>query len=75
MRADAISLLAPPFAEVMTKARQPLLQAIVDLETPAMIVGRIALLGDAAFVARPHVGMGTTKAAGDARVLADHLVH
>ena len=73
MRADATSLLAPPFAEVMTKARQPLLQAIVDLETPAMIVGRVALLGDAAFVARPHVGMGTTKAAGDARVLADHL--
>jgi 2-polyprenyl-6-methoxyphenol hydroxylase-like FAD-dependent oxidoreductase len=73
MRADATSLLAPPFAEVMTKARQPLLQAIVDLETPAMIVGRVALLGDAAFVARPHVGMGTTKAAGDARALADHL--
>ena len=38
-----------------------------------MIVGRVALLGDAAFVARPHVGMGTTKAAGDARALADHL--
>jgi 2-polyprenyl-6-methoxyphenol hydroxylase-like FAD-dependent oxidoreductase len=73
MRADAISLLAPPFAEVMTKTRQPLLQAIVDLETPAMIVGRVALVGDAAFVARPHVGMGTTKAAGDARALADHL--
>jgi len=49
------------------------LQAIVDLETPAMIVGRVALVGDAAFVARPHVGMGTTKAAGDARALADHL--
>jgi 2-polyprenyl-6-methoxyphenol hydroxylase-like FAD-dependent oxidoreductase len=38
-----------------------------------MIVGRVALVGDAAFVARPHVGMGTTKAAGDARALADHL--
>src|SRR5258708_26859673 len=73
MRADATSLLAPPFAEVRTKTRQPLLQAIVDLEAPAMIVGRVALLGDAAFVARPHVGMGTTKAAGDARALADHL--
>jgi 2-polyprenyl-6-methoxyphenol hydroxylase-like FAD-dependent oxidoreductase len=73
MRADAARLLAPPFAEVMTKARHPLLQAIVDLETPAMVVGRVALLGDAAFVARPHVGMGTTKAAGDARALADHM--
>ena len=73
MRADATSLLAPPFAEVMTKTRQPILQAIFDLEAPAMIVGRVALVGDAAFVARPHVGMGTTKAAGDARALADHL--
>jgi 2-polyprenyl-6-methoxyphenol hydroxylase-like FAD-dependent oxidoreductase len=73
MRADVTRLLAPPLTEVMTKARQPLLQAIVDLETPAMIVGRVALVGDAAFVARPHVGMGTTKAAGDARALADHL--
>jgi 2-polyprenyl-6-methoxyphenol hydroxylase-like FAD-dependent oxidoreductase len=73
MRADAANLLAPPFAEVMTKARQPLLQAIVDLESPTMIIGRVALLGDAAFVARPHVGMGTTKAASDARVLADHM--
>jgi 2-polyprenyl-6-methoxyphenol hydroxylase-like FAD-dependent oxidoreductase len=69
MRADATSLLAPAFAEVMTKTRQPLLQSIVDLETPAMIVGRVALVGDAAFVARPHVGMGTTKAAGEARAL------
>jgi 2-polyprenyl-6-methoxyphenol hydroxylase-like FAD-dependent oxidoreductase len=73
MRADATNLLAPPFAEVMRKARQPLLQAIFDLEAPAMIVGRVALVGDAAFVARPHVGMGTTKAAADARALADHL--
>lgn len=73
MRADAMRLLAPAFAEAMTKARQPLLQPIVDLETPAMVAGRVALLGDAAFVARPHVGMGTTKAAGDAKALADHL--
>jgi 2-polyprenyl-6-methoxyphenol hydroxylase-like FAD-dependent oxidoreductase len=73
MRADAATLLAAPFAEVMAKAPQPLLQAIVDMETPTMIVGRVALLGDAAFVARPHVGMGTTKAANDARALSDHL--
>ena len=30
----------------------------------------MALLGDAAFVARPHCGMGVTKAAGDAVALA-----
>jgi 2-polyprenyl-6-methoxyphenol hydroxylase-like FAD-dependent oxidoreductase len=73
MRADAAGVLAPAFAEVMTKAHQPLLQPIVDLEAPAMTIGRVALLGDAAFVARPHVGMGTTKAAGDAKALADQL--
>ena len=33
--------------------------------------GRVALLGDAAFVARPHVGAGTTKAALDAVALAE----
>jgi len=73
MQADAARLLVPAFAEVMTKARQPLLHPIVDLETPAMTIGRVVLLGDAAFVARPHVGMGTTKAAGDARALANQL--
>jgi 2-polyprenyl-6-methoxyphenol hydroxylase-like FAD-dependent oxidoreductase len=31
------------------------------------------LIGDAASVARPHVGMGVSKAASDARVLADCL--
>ncbi len=34
-----------------------------------MAYGRIALLGDAAFVARPHVGMGVTKAGDDAMAL------
>jgi 2-polyprenyl-6-methoxyphenol hydroxylase-like FAD-dependent oxidoreductase len=32
-------------------------------------VERVCLLGDAAFVARPHVGMGVTKAALDALCL------
>jgi 2-polyprenyl-6-methoxyphenol hydroxylase-like FAD-dependent oxidoreductase len=35
---------------------------------------RAAILGDAAFVARPHVGMGVTKAALDAESLADALL-
>jgi 2-polyprenyl-6-methoxyphenol hydroxylase-like FAD-dependent oxidoreductase len=36
-------------------------------------VGRVALLGDAAFVARPHVGLGVTKAALDAECLAREI--
>ena len=35
---------------------------------------RVAVVGDAAFVARPHVGMGVTKAAGDAAALLDAFV-
>jgi 2-polyprenyl-6-methoxyphenol hydroxylase-like FAD-dependent oxidoreductase len=33
----------------------------------------VVLLGDAAFVARPHLGFGVTKAAQDAVALADTL--
>ncbi|WP_235693189.1 FAD binding domain-containing protein [Ensifer adhaerens] len=74
VREDAIDVLSPQFAEVVTKTKQPLIQAILDLETPQMVVNnRVALIGDAAFVARPHVGMGVTKAAGDAHVLAKSL--
>jgi 2-polyprenyl-6-methoxyphenol hydroxylase-like FAD-dependent oxidoreductase len=74
MRRDAERLLAPQFAEVVRLTPQPFLQAILDLETPRMALGsRTAILGDAAFVARPHVGMGVTKAAADAAALVDAL--
>lgn len=73
MRADAARLLAPSFAEVVRLTPQPLLQPIIDLAVPRMTAGRVALVGDAAFVARPHVGMGVMKAAGDARALAGAL--
>jgi 2-polyprenyl-6-methoxyphenol hydroxylase-like FAD-dependent oxidoreductase len=73
MRNAAGRLLSPQFAEVVRHARQPFFQAIFDLESPRMVIGRAALLGDAAFVARPHCGMGVTKAAGDAMALADAL--
>jgi 2-polyprenyl-6-methoxyphenol hydroxylase-like FAD-dependent oxidoreductase len=70
LRHDADRLLAPAFAEVVRRTAQPFIQAILDLETPRMLVGeRSVILGDAAFVARPHVGMGVTKAAGDAAAL------
>lgn len=76
MRADAERLLAPQFAEVVRLTKQPFIQAILDLETPRMALGRtrrVAILGDAAFVARPHVGMGVTKAAVDAAALSSAL--
>lgn len=74
MRANAKVALAPQCVQVIDLTAQPFFQAIFDLESPRMAVGRAAVLGDAAFVARPHVGMGVTKAALDAECLADALV-
>jgi 2-polyprenyl-6-methoxyphenol hydroxylase-like FAD-dependent oxidoreductase len=73
MREDAHALLAPAMASVFARAAQPLFQPIHDFAAPQLVFGRVALLGDAAFVARPHVGAGVTKAALDAAGLADAL--
>lgn len=73
MKADARRLLAPQVAGIVERTAQPFFQAIYDLESPRIALGRAVLLGDAAFVARPHVGMGVTKAALDAQCLADAL--
>lgn len=73
MLRDAERVLAPQFLEVVQKTEHPFFQPIYDLESTRIAFGRIALVGDAAFVARPHCGMGVTKAAGDAVALADAL--
>ena len=69
MREAARRVLAPQFVEAIGAADQPLLQPIFDLESKRIAFGRIAIIGDAAFVARPHVGGGVAKAAGDADAL------
>jgi 2-polyprenyl-6-methoxyphenol hydroxylase-like FAD-dependent oxidoreductase len=74
LRASAGSTLAPQMAAVVAQTKQPLLQAVFDLESPQLTFGRVVLLGDAAFVARPHVVAGVTKAALDAQYLVDALV-
>jgi 2-polyprenyl-6-methoxyphenol hydroxylase-like FAD-dependent oxidoreductase len=73
MRADAERLLAPQFRQIVRLMHEPILQPIYDLASPRMAFGRVALLGDAAFVARPHVAAGVSKAADDAAALADAL--
>lgn len=73
LMAAARNVLSPQFVEVVTQARAPFFQPIYDVESPHMAFGRVALLGDAAFVARPHCGMGVTKGAGDAMALAASL--
>jgi 2-polyprenyl-6-methoxyphenol hydroxylase-like FAD-dependent oxidoreductase len=73
MLADAQRVLARSFAQVVSVARQPFIQTVCDLDSPRRSAGRVALVGDSAFGARPHVGMGVTKAAEDARALARAL--
>ena len=73
LKASAERLLPAQMAAVVHRTQQPLLQAIFDLESPQVAFGKVALLGDAAFVARPHVAAGVTKAALDAQSLVNAL--
>jgi 2-polyprenyl-6-methoxyphenol hydroxylase-like FAD-dependent oxidoreductase len=73
MRAAAERLIAPQLREIVRLIAEPILQPIYDLAIPQMSFGRVAILGDAAFVARPHVAAGVSKAADDAAALADAL--
>jgi len=73
MRSDAERLLGPQFRQVSRMMEEPILQPIYDLESPHMAFGRVAIVGDAAFVARPHVAAGVSKAADDAAALIDAL--
>jgi 2-polyprenyl-6-methoxyphenol hydroxylase-like FAD-dependent oxidoreductase len=65
--------LPPQFAEVVLRADRHLLQPIYDVESENIAFGHVALIGDAGFVCRPHVGVGVLKAAQDAAALARSL--
>jgi 2-polyprenyl-6-methoxyphenol hydroxylase-like FAD-dependent oxidoreductase len=73
MRKVAREILAPQYAEILEKTASPFLQPIYDVRSEQIVFGRIALMGDAAFVGRPHVGMGVTKAGDEAIVIARHI--
>lgn len=73
MKAAAEARLARPFVEILRVSERPFFTPIYDHVSHVMAEGRVALAGDAACVARPHVGMGVTKAACDALALARHL--
>src|SRR5258708_35981008 len=73
LRDDATSKLPPPLSEAVLNTAQPFIQLIFDCEVPNMVVGRVCLIGDAAFVARPHAAAGTAKAAEDGWKLADAI--
>jgi 2-polyprenyl-6-methoxyphenol hydroxylase-like FAD-dependent oxidoreductase len=69
----ARQVLAPQFAEALRHGRMHFFQPIMDIEPQKMVFGRVAIVGDAAFVTRPHVAMGVPKGAGDVLALAKAL--
>ncbi|UWQ94649.1 FAD binding domain-containing protein [Rhodobacteraceae bacterium M385] len=73
MEAKAEQVLPDVFRHVLRQSERPFFTPIYDHLSPVFAQGRVALAGDAACVARPHVGMGVTKAAQDALALARHV--
>jgi 2-polyprenyl-6-methoxyphenol hydroxylase-like FAD-dependent oxidoreductase len=72
MRADAEQIMPPQILDCLDNMR-PFFTPIYDFTTPQFVFGRVALVGDAASSARPHMGFGMAKAGGDAQVLAQAL--
>lgn len=73
LRQEAADTLPPPFTEAVLRASQHIFQPIYEMESQRVAFGNIALIGDAAFVARPHVGIGVLKAGQDALALTRAL--
>jgi 2-polyprenyl-6-methoxyphenol hydroxylase-like FAD-dependent oxidoreductase len=73
VREAARKNLAPQFAEVLEKTGMVFFQPIYDVFSKRIAFNRVALMGDASFVARPHVGMGVSKAAEDALSILHHI--
>lgn len=74
MRDYAQKVLVGPFQKLIAATKEPFVQAILDLGVPNMIFDRVALLGDAAFIPRPHTAASVSKAAANAIALVDALV-
>jgi 2-polyprenyl-6-methoxyphenol hydroxylase-like FAD-dependent oxidoreductase len=73
MRAEAAKIMPPAFLDALAKIERPFFTPIYDFAAPRLVFGRVALVGDAAATARPHMGFGVAKAGGDAWALAEAL--
>ncbi len=73
MHRDARAIMPAPLLDALMKIRQPFITPIYDFTAPSIVFGRVAMVGDAAANARPHMGFGMAKAATDAQALAKHL--
>ena len=74
MRDYADLVLVEPFKTLVAATKAPFVQSILDLEVPQMAFATIALIGDAAFIPRPHTAASTAKAAANALALVQALV-
>ena len=74
LRARATRRRLAPFAELVSRSERPFVTVIADTSTPRMVVGRCALIGDAAIAGRPHAAAGAAKAAANAWALAEALL-
>jgi 2-polyprenyl-6-methoxyphenol hydroxylase-like FAD-dependent oxidoreductase len=70
LREAAARELHARFAELVVSTPDPFIQSIQDVAVPQMAFARACLVGDAAFLLRPHPGAATAKAASDASALA-----
>ena len=73
MYKDARAILPDRLLDCLMKIKQPFITPIYDFTAPQIVFGRVAMVGDAAANARPHMGFGMAKAATDAQALAKHL--
>jgi 2-polyprenyl-6-methoxyphenol hydroxylase-like FAD-dependent oxidoreductase len=73
MHKDAREILPPALLDAVLAIKQPFITPIYDFTAPAIVFGRVAMVGDAAANARPHMGFGMAKAGTDAMALAKHL--
>lgn len=73
VRENARREMPENFHEAVMRADSTTVQPIYDVDNDNLAFGNVALIGDAAFVARPHVGVGVLKAGQDALALADAL--
>ena len=73
LKAGARWQLPDAVADVVVAAPAPFLQVVIEVACPRMAVGRVCIIGDAAFAARPHAAAGTAKAAENAWTLAEAL--
>jgi len=73
MHRDAGDSLPPALLDAVLKIKQPFITPIYDFTAPSIAFGRVAMVGDAAMNARPHMGFGMAKAGCDAQALAKHV--